>query len=166
MMKDVKSHYGQFDGYKACSDGFIYSTHNWRGAPIRKMKGIESEHGYLRVTLKTSKNNNRRLPVHVLICSSFHGIKPSENHEVRHLDGDRKNNKPENLAWGTKSENAIDRSSHGLKFGRHGNNQKLTESDVIKIRESKKTNVELSKIYGVSDVSISNIKKRKTWRRL
>lgn len=163
---DVKCHYGDFEGYKAGSDGFIYSLHNWRGISLRRMTGFESKYGYLRVHLKVDKNKNKRVPVHVLICSSFHGIKPSDNHEVRHLDGNRKNNLPSNLAWGTKSENANDRSVHGLKLGRHGNNQKLTEADVKLIRGSSESSASLASRYGVTDVTIRNIRKRKTWRNL
>ena len=32
---------------------------------------------------------------------------------VRHLDGDKENNRAENLAWGTDSENMIDQVRHG-----------------------------------------------------
>lgn len=41
-----------------------------------------------------------------------HGLAPVENAETRHLDGDKVNNKPENLAWGTAKENALDRERH------------------------------------------------------
>src|SRR5262249_12949164 len=35
------------------------------------------------------------------------------HHEVRHLNGIRTDNRPENLAWGTKSENMQDAVRHG-----------------------------------------------------
>jgi DNA-binding NarL/FixJ family response regulator len=51
--------------------------------------------------------------VHVLVAKKFCGKKPSDKHQVRHLDGNRKNNIASNLAWGTAKENASDRAMHG-----------------------------------------------------
>ena len=47
-----------------------------------------------------------RLPVSRVVCSAFHGPQPSpEASYVLHLDDDPLNNRPENLSWGTQSEN-------------------------------------------------------------
>ena len=99
--------------YYAAVSGFIWSNTNWRGIDWRLLSPHIDQHGYLRVAIvKDGKRRNR--PVHSLVCEAFHGSKPSENHEVRHLDGDRLNNHPDNLCWGTRKENAADRSSHGM----------------------------------------------------
>ncbi len=50
--------------------------------------------------------------VHLLVARAFHGDRPS-GFETRHLDGDRSNNRPENLRYGTKSENSLDAIAHG-----------------------------------------------------
>jgi len=42
--------------------------------------------------------------VHRLVCEAFNGP-PFEGAVCMHLDSDYKNNKPENLAWGTQKEN-------------------------------------------------------------
>ena len=55
--------------------------------------------GYPRVRV-----GRRWLPVHVAVCLAFHG-----RAEVRHLDGDRTNALPGNLAWGSHRENERDK---------------------------------------------------------
>jgi transcriptional regulator with GAF, ATPase, and Fis domain len=51
--------------------------------------------------------------VHRLICEAFHGSPPTPTHQVRHLDGNRQNNLPSNMTWGTQEENWADREAHG-----------------------------------------------------
>ncbi|MFV8173386.1 NUMOD4 motif-containing HNH endonuclease [Mycolicibacterium peregrinum] len=55
-------------------------------------------------------------PLHVVVCSAFHGPKPSPQAVVRHLNGDRDDNRPDNLAWGTQSENNFDLVRHGTHW--------------------------------------------------
>ena len=44
--------------------------------------------------------------VHRLVCRAFHGLPPSEAHaKVNHKDGDKSNNKLDNLEWCTRDEN-------------------------------------------------------------
>jgi len=40
-----------------------------------------------------------------LVCGAFHGAPPFSGAVCMHLDEDRKNNCPDNLAWGTRKEN-------------------------------------------------------------
>jgi hypothetical protein len=53
---------------------------------------------------------NRR--VHQLVAEAFHGSRP-DGLVIRHLDGDKMNNRATNLRYGTSSENAQDRLEHG-----------------------------------------------------
>jgi len=48
------------------------------------------------------------------MLAAFHGEKP-DGYEARHLDGDKLNNHPSNLAWGTHSENECDKMKHGTQ---------------------------------------------------
>lgn len=43
--------------------------------------------------------------VHRLICEAFHGEAPSLDSVCLHLDESSKNNRPDNLKWGTQKEN-------------------------------------------------------------
>lgn len=54
--------------------------------------------------------------VHVLVCEAFHGPKPKPGMVVRHLNGVSTDNRPENLAWGTHSENNFDLVRHGTHW--------------------------------------------------
>jgi hypothetical protein len=171
-MKEQFTHHNQslvsipdFDGYYAGEDGLIYSCQsNWRGYGIRSLSTQCSHDGYNLVYLTVGIGKTKKKKVHFLVCSAFHGKKKLAELEVRHLDGNRLNNKPNNLKWGTRSENAMDRSKHGKKKGRYGNNQKLTISQVTKIRSDNRSNSDIANDYNVNSKSISNIKRGKTWK--
>ena len=98
------------------------------------------------------------------MATTFLGARES-NMQVRHLDGNKENNKLSNLCYGTALENAKDRHNHlktarGEKIG----TSKLSNIDVEDIRNSKLSQKELSKIYNVSIANISlilNFKSRK-----
>lgn len=45
--------------------------------------------------------------VHSIIATAFYGVPPTKNHVVDHLDTNRQNNRPENLRWVTRLENAL-----------------------------------------------------------
>ncbi len=42
---------------------------------------------------------------HDLMCTAFHGEKPSANHEAHHLDHKPENNRPDNLCWLSQERN-------------------------------------------------------------
>jgi hypothetical protein len=45
--------------------------------------------------------------VHRIVATAFHGSPPTPQHVVDHIDTNRHNNRPENLRWLTKLENAL-----------------------------------------------------------
>lgn len=45
--------------------------------------------------------------VHQVVCTAFHGPAPDEDMVVDHMDTNRCNNRPENLRWVTRLENAL-----------------------------------------------------------
>jgi hypothetical protein len=65
-------------------------------------------YGYLSISIR-----RKTYRVHHLVCSVFHGERPSPTHQVRHLNGIRTDARAENLAWGTPAENSQDRLAHG-----------------------------------------------------
>ena len=68
--------------------------------------------GYKQVGIKHNLRRGSRHFVHRIICEAFHGKPKNNNMIVRHLDGNKKNNKPENLRWRTQNENSNDTSFH------------------------------------------------------
>ncbi len=66
-------------------------------------------------SVKLSKAGlTKTIYVHELVLLAFEGDRPasSERSEIRHLDGDKLNNKLSNLKYGTTKENAADRKLH------------------------------------------------------
>ena len=56
--------------------------------------------------------------IHQLVCECFHGPKPTEKHEVRHVNDPTPTNVHyTNLCWGTRQENAADKRRHGSNMG-------------------------------------------------
>lgn len=82
-------------------------AHWFRGRVLKP----SSVKGYMQVALCSGGSEKKRY-VHQLVCEAFNGERP-EGLETRHLDGDKTNNTPQNLAWGTTQENAKDRARHG-----------------------------------------------------
>ena len=61
---------------------------------------------------------------------------PGIGEVVRHIDGDKGNSLPENLAWGSYKENEADKLRHGRRpMGEAHHNSKMKDGDVRKIRE-------------------------------
>lgn len=99
--------------YVVYPDGSVWSAkYNWRGHKNREMQQTLNSFGYPRVHL-TGETGTKRYLVHKLMAELFLPPKPSEKHQIRHLDGNKENNSVDNLAWGTSKENADDREKHG-----------------------------------------------------
>ena len=77
----------------------------------RTLKPVPASHGYLTVAIYRP-DGRRTETVHDLVCTAFHGPRP-DGMEVRHLNGQRLDNRADNLAWGTHSENVADTVTHG-----------------------------------------------------
>jgi len=95
--------------YYAGDDGNIYSNF---GKGFKKLKAsIQSTGKYYQLSI--IKNRTRKhYRVHRLVCEAFHGI-PKEGMTCSHLDGNWRNNKPDNLKWETYSENLERKKEHG-----------------------------------------------------
>lgn len=100
-------------GYEVTRDGKVISiASNWRGYGSRELRQSLNSSGYPSVRLVID-GVRRHLPVHKLVAMAHLPARPSDLHEIRHLDGNRLNNHADNLAWGTRKENAEDRDAHG-----------------------------------------------------
>lgn len=101
----------------------------------------------------------RGIPVHQLVMLAFHGY-PSPGMEAMHLNGNPKDNRPENLRYGTHSENMIDM----YRLGK--GHLKLTPEEVCQIRFGLSCGwsaKELAALYGVSDTCIRRIRNRRRY---
>lgn len=107
-----------FNGrYSASDDGRIWS--NLRGKFLDPHFNAQNPHP--RVSIARVRSGVQEThTVHSLVALTFHGPCP-EGLEVRHLDGNHRNNRPENLKYGTRSENVLDQVDHYV----HNNYRKV-----------------------------------------
>ncbi len=111
-IKEAAERATPYEGYSVDVDGNVISTIGWRGSNKRHLTPHPNSHGYMRVKVRVAGKMKAAL-VHKLVCVAFHGPKPTHHHEVCHIDGDKTNNSPTNLVWGTRKDNANDRKRHG-----------------------------------------------------
>lgn len=80
--------------------------------------------------------NGKSTLVSRLVAMAFHGKPPTTKPECMHLDGNSKNNRPENLRWGSRADNmAMERGNEKCSHPDENNpNVKLTRKDVEEIR--------------------------------
>lgn len=139
----------------------------WRG---RVLSSTLVGRGYPSVMLL----HGVRRPIHILVCTAFHGPRPSAVHQVAHGDGDPTNNRAGNLRWATPAENSADAVRHGtspLVRGGHGEgngNAHLTWETVEAMRtewdSGSVTQAALAAKYGLGKSQVHNIVRRKAWR--
>ena len=67
---------------------------------VRRKASRGARHEYFGVMYR-----GKNYKIHRLICEAFHGPPPPDCKVVIHIDENAKNNKPENLKWGTQKEN-------------------------------------------------------------
>lgn len=174
----------EIPGYRIGSDGSVWSrrahkTYGNKGGNVSCMSDAWHQvkprqtdvYGYLSVSVKLEgKRITRR--VHRLVLCAFVGSPPSPESHCRHLDGNPRNNRVENLVWGTGIENAKDKVLHGTQpYGEAVHTARLTQKQVRVIRELRRRHpgysgmvAFLARWMGVSQGAITDICTGRTWR--
>jgi len=118
--------------------------------------------GYMQLKL-SGKCGPQLKHVHRLVLEAFVGPCP-EKMEGCHANGNRQDNKLSNLRWDTRKGNMADASKHGTtNRGVRCHNCRLTEQQVIKIREAVGTQKAIANKYGISREHVRDIKNKKKW---
>lgn len=109
--------------YEAMNDGRIFSRYNWRGYGRRQVTPILNDDGYPSVRLSVAGKRRHFAVYKIVACLFLQTRRPSPQHEIRHIDGNKENNHWWNLEWGTRQDNADDRERHGRtsRGERHAN---------------------------------------------
>lgn len=129
----------------------------------QRLLKLQVVNGYLSVGLHRD-GDSKTCRVNRLVLLAFVGT-PSVGMQACHIDGDPLNNKVENLRWDTASGNMRDKYKHGTMYrGATHHKTGLTESDIIEIRLSSKTQNELAKEYGITQAAVSSIRLGRTWK--
>lgn len=92
------------DRYVKCNRGD--KTRPWKGKQLSKILAAK---GYYQVSL-SAKGEISKVYIHRLVAEAFYS---ERNETVNHKDGDKTNNRKENLEWVTYSEN----NSHAFRIG-------------------------------------------------
>lgn len=120
--------------------------------------------GYIMVALHKDKKQRHRL-IHRLVMAAFHG---QSKLEVNHKNGDKKDNRLENLEYVTPKQNGEHASRTGLvPRGENARSAKLTEAQVREIRRLRELGVTLQVLadrYQVHIMNIHQIARRMTWK--
>lgn len=148
-------------------DRFVSSSHNCKRLVKGKIIKPTIRVCYHKVCL-SKPNQIWQVSVHRLVA--LHFIENPENKpQVNHKNGIKTDNRVDNLEWCTTFENRQHAFDTGLQKAIKGEKHyisKLTEKDVLDIRKSSLLQRELSLIYGVHRVCISQVKLRKTWKHI
>lgn len=166
IWKDV---FGYIGSYQVSNFGRVKSlkrvTFDGRLLKERTLKLDSSNQNYYRVHLcKDSKH--RTLLVHRLVAKAFISNFESKP-EVNHIDGDKENNKVENLEWCTHKENHVHRAAVLRRgVGENNGSAKLNRGDVLSIRDSELSDAYLAKVYKVEANTINRIRNNKRWRHI
>ena len=124
------------------------------------LKQQRMKNGYMDVYVCDGKRRKHRT-VHSLVAEAFLGEKP-KGHDVMHINGDRSDNRVENLAYGSRAENLHATYSYGGKQA----SGKLSLEDVDEIRFllSRFYNcVEIAREFGVHPSTIYHIRDGKSF---
>lgn len=145
--------------YGVGDDGNLYDI---SGPEPTRRKTRLSHNGYEEITLRY-KGDSSHFRINRLVCEAFYGQPPDNMPICRHIDGDRRNNLPENLDWGTSSQNSSDAAATGAWRGERNASARLSNTDVETIRVSSTPQSILAAQYGVTQPTISKIKRGRRW---
>lgn len=150
--------------YLITETGDIYRLYRKGKLKIEKQKKRRHTNGYMRGVIC-----GKDVYIHRLVAKAF-CPNPNGYKEVNHIDGNKENNNAYNLEWCTRSQN----NKHAYETGLRDYSEltemakmpkrKLTDDQAREIRNSDKSQRELSLIYNVGRTTISDIIKHKTYR--
>ena len=134
------------DGIFVTRDGRVFSNRQGR---FKEKKQRPHWKGYLQVHIGRL-HAQRSIYVHRLVLQAFDGDRPGM--VCMHLNNDRRDNRIENLRWGTPKENSE-------QMVRENRQHKPSRPwIVIEARNSKLSNAELARKHGVDPSYISHIR--------
>jgi hypothetical protein len=151
------------DGYEVSNLGRVAVVKN--GNRILRVPNRATH--YLTVSLKKRPGDKaQKSPtIHSMVAEAFIGPRPP-GAVIRHIDGDRYNNRVDNLLYGTVPENVYDSIQHKTYKGENNGRSIFDERHIVLIRALLDRGMgtsELARLTNVSIGTIHAIKKRRNW---
>ena len=139
-----------FPDYYITDTGDVYSRNLYKNPScrIKKLKPVKLSTGYMYVGLGKNHKTHPKL-VHRLVAETFIP-NPENKREVNHKNGNRSDNRVENLEWCTRSENQI-HSYRVLKRQGPWQNKKGKDKKGTKIVLQIKDGKVIAKYYGTNE---------------
>ena len=135
--------------------------------PIREriLKQHPDQRGYFR-----TKVNLKSIPVHRLVALAFIGPR-LDGMTVDHVNGNKIDNRPENLEYVTREENSRRGHQNGLMRYDHVSGakhplSKLTDENVKEILTSSLNGEELARKFGCTSTVVSRIRSGRIWKHI
>lgn len=121
--------------------------------------------GGYQMLILCKENKKESKMVHALVADAFLGSKPP-GMMVCHGPGGKSDNRVDNLYYGTaETNNGADKRRDGtIIVGERHYKSKLTDQDVVAIRNSDAKGRSLASLYGVSEQCISDIRNNRRWK--
>lgn len=145
--------------YEVSDLGRVRRIRRGKGTQATLLKQMIGKRGYPVVGL-TMMPRRKKVVVHRLVCLAFHGEPPEGKNCVAHGDGNRTNNRADNLRWASHSDNAQDTKAHG----RRPDNRKFSDARVRAIRRARKLGLSYSQLaqrFGVAQMTAHAIVNRR-----
>jgi len=164
IWKDVLGYEGIYEVSNLGNVKSLNYNHTKKERILKKCNGTQNYH----IVCLHKEGSSKTRKVHRLVALSLIP-NPDNKPQVNHIDGDKQNNKIENLEWVNNSENQLHAFKYKLQKSIKGEKRycaKLIEKEVLEIRISKLKGIELAKKYNISRSSISAIKTGRNWKHI
>jgi hypothetical protein len=141
-----------FSNYDILPDGKIFNFKKGR-----YMSAKPCRLGYIRVWLTSDEGKRKAFSVHRLVGEIYVSGKSKIKNEINHKNGDKSDNRAENLEWADRSSNL----KHAYKTGLHPSRVKeLRNRAMLDLIEIGYTQREIADIFGTTQANICQVLKR------
>ena len=152
-------HINTMDDYEITRNGDVINKKTGRVLKVQP-----NGKGYLRFSLLIG-TKRKYFFVHRVVAEKY-VPNPEGKPQVNHIDGNKRNNRADNLEWVTNYENR----QHALKNGYHLTGEKCSWSklkqkdvDYIRSHPNEKVN-DLARKYGVNPHAIRDVRNGRSWK--